>query len=605
MVIEIFVLRFIRNLASIKFMFKHHEMKKHLLLIALLISCLSLNAQSFFSEDFASGIPAGWTNVDNSGNNVLWRTTTTGALSMGAPVDAQLNPVGTSAANGYLILDSDSAGSSLTENTELTTVAINCSGHPNVYLTFNEYFAQYGNSQGIVKVSNDNIFWVDVHHAETGLVSDSGTANPNLVVIDISATAANQSTVYIRFNYIGAYDYWWFVDDIQLYEPSATDLAVTSIEELNTDYTQIPLSQSTALTLSAEVINAGLNVAANGSALLELIDAVTTLPVFSETINLSSLNPGASQIVVPSSGFAAPAPGIYYARVTVIIPGDGNASNDVLTSGNVFISDSVYSRDNDAISGALQIGSGAGEDGIAGQNFMVNSSADLTSITVFLKDTFSFSASGTPLFLTVHPQLNDTTGPDGTTVLAVTDTLLLFPGMIPAGGAFYTLAIHGGFVHLIPGLYFIGFHEDADMIPMGVGTDIYTAGAVWVHFNSIPTPPAVNGWAHAEDFGYQLAYMIRANFGMLPDAVQEVSKTSRPLIFPNPSSGIINIRFEKQEENYQVTIYNSVGQRVYNTMFHGIQQHMIDLSHFPVGLYSVQILCNGYSSSQKICVSGK
>ncbi|MEO8086719.1 MAG: T9SS type A sorting domain-containing protein [Bacteroidota bacterium] len=576
-------------------------MKKYLLLFVIAIQCFHMNGQSFFSEDFASGIPGSWTNVDNSGNNVLWRATTTGALNQAVPVDPHLSTIGTSASNGYLILDSDSAGLVLTENSDLTTAAINCSGHSIVYLSFNEYFAQFGSSQGIVKVSNDNINWVDVHNAETGLVADSGTANPYPVEIDISATAANQATVYIRFNYIGAYDYWWFVDDVQLLEPSATDLSVNSIVELDTEYTRIPLSQATALNLSAEIKNVGLSSTASGTALLELVDAGSTLTVFSEVVNLQSLSPGNSQTVVPSMAFSPPAAASYYSRVTVTIAGDGNAGNNTMLSDNVMVSDSVYSRDDDAISGVQQIGSGAGEDGIAGQNFMVNTIVDLTSVTVFLQDTFSFSASGTPLFLTVHPQANNATAPDSAMVLAVTDTLMLYPGTIPAGGAFFTLPIQGGSIHLMPGLYFIGFHEDADPIPMGITSSKYSPGAVWVHANSLP-----DGWARAEDFGFQFAYMIRANFGMVPDGVDELSKNINVTIFPNPSSsGIFYIIFERPERNYSIKVFNAMGQLESKSTFHSVQQGQVNLAFLPDGIYTVQISSNEFFSAQKICVAGK
>src|SRR5262245_43906632 len=63
----------------------------------------------FYSEDFASGLPGSWQNIDNgSPANVLWRYTTTGAMN-GFPFDNFLNPNGTTAANGYMIFDSDSA----------------------------------------------------------------------------------------------------------------------------------------------------------------------------------------------------------------------------------------------------------------------------------------------------------------------------------------------------------------------------------------------------------------------------------------------------------------------------------------------------------------
>src|SRR6188768_3630065 len=115
-------------------------MQKHLLLIIILFGSLAVKGQTFFTEDFASGIPLGWTNVENSGNNILWRVTTTGASNGNVSVDTVLNNAGTTAANGYLIIDSDSAGQSLIQDAVLTTTAINCSAHGSVHLTFNQYF---------------------------------------------------------------------------------------------------------------------------------------------------------------------------------------------------------------------------------------------------------------------------------------------------------------------------------------------------------------------------------------------------------------------------------------------------------------------------------
>lgn len=549
----------------------------------------------FFSEDFSAGIPAGWSNVDNSGNGVLWRTTTTGAFNTTTPVEEQLNPAGTSASNGYLILDSDSAGA-VNENTDLTTVAINCSGHAAVHMVFNEYFAQYGASTGAVKVSNDNINWVDVHHAESGLTSDSGTANPYSLDIDISATAANQSTVYIRFNYTGANDYWWFVDDLELYEPSAIDLAASSIQKLNSEYTKIPLVQATALDLSGEITNVGFNASGVGSALMELVDVGNAVTVFSENVSLSALSPGSSQTVVPSASFAPTASGTYNSRITVALAGDVNSVNDVIESDPVFISDSTYQRDDDVYAGVQGIGFGPGENGTAGQGFLVNTESDITSITFFLKDTFSFGASGTPLFFTIHPQLNSTTAPDGATVLAISDTLLLFDGMIPSGGAFYTLHLQGGSLHVTPGLYFIGFHEVDGLIPMGYSNNIFTPNAVWAYASSM-------GWFKPEDFGFYLTYVIRPNFGMIPDGIANVSNAQQMVIYPNPSDGVFTIGFDKSHAFKVVMVHNLLGELVYTNKINGLSKELIDVSNLSNGVYSVSLSGNGNSVYKMISVA--
>ena len=130
----------------------------------------SIQTVPFYTEDFSAGLPGSWQNIDNgSMANVLWRYTTTGAMN-GFPFSNALSSVGTSASNGYMIFDSDSAAASGGEDASIISGAIDCSGKTNVHLTFNEYFAQFNVSQGIVWISNDGSTWTDIHHAEAGQI---------------------------------------------------------------------------------------------------------------------------------------------------------------------------------------------------------------------------------------------------------------------------------------------------------------------------------------------------------------------------------------------------------------------------------------------------
>src|SRR6185436_18399606 len=63
----------------------------------------------FYEEHFTNGIPATWQNQDNAASGVVWRYTSTGAGGSGYPFDDSLSVMNTSAADGYVILDSDSA----------------------------------------------------------------------------------------------------------------------------------------------------------------------------------------------------------------------------------------------------------------------------------------------------------------------------------------------------------------------------------------------------------------------------------------------------------------------------------------------------------------
>lgn len=579
-------------------------MKKNILLIIVFLASLTIKAQVFYSENFASGIPVGWTNVDNSGNNILWRTTTTGSINSNVLVDTALNPNGTTAANGYLIIDSDSAGQAVTEESILTSTAINCASHANVHLTFNEYFAQYLTSTGTVSVSNDNITWVDVHFAHAGLSINQGTPNPNALDIDITAYAGGQSTVYLRFSYHGEWDYWWFIDDIGLYEPAPIDFATQSIQKLNSEYTLIPYLQATGLTMSGVVKNNG-STAAGGSALFEVINTGTTQTVFSEVITIPTLAVGASQNIFPVNPFIPSSAGSYKSKITLTVAGDGNSANDVMESSPILLSDTVYARDDDQFAGTQGIGVGPGEDAITGQNFRVNVNDNLTSITFFLKDGFGAQAAGTPVYFTVHPQLDSATYPDESIVLATSETLLVTPGMIPVGGAYYTVPLQGGPLALTPGLYFVGIHETDSILTIGYSNSIYTPGAVWVHWNSIPSPPAVNGWAHAEDFTVTVAYMIRANFASHWDAITRISNSIELNVFPNPASQIITLRMTGSsiEKNYDVSIVNTLGKEVFSDHWNGKCDLKVDLLPIKGGLYTVMVKSADTYISRKILVS--
>ncbi len=560
-------------------------------------------AVPFFTEDFASGIPATWGNIDNAGSGVVWVYTTTGAYVPNLVVDAQLNPIGTSASNGYAKIDSDSAGFGVLEDASLVTPAINCTGHTNVRLSFNEYFAQFGASTGTVSVSNNGTTWTPIHSSDQGLLQDSSTVNPYAIDVDITSVAANQPAVYIRFKYTGNFDYWWFVDDVALYEPLPVDLEASSVSNLDVDYTQIPLTQATSFTLSGSVKNAGLNTATGGSALFEVIDAATLSPVYADNVSVPSLASGASFAVIPSLPFSAMYAADYKARITATIAGDGDLLNNVKLSLPVTVSDTVYARDDGNVAGILGIGAGVGEDGIAGQNFMVNSAGDIVSVTFYLVDTLSFDPGGTPVYFTIHPQVNDSTAPGA--AVAYTDTLILTNGMIPAGGAFYTLPVHGGALSVTPGLYFVGFHEVDYMLPMAYSLNNVRSGAVWVHWNSIPVPPAVNGWARAEDFGFEVCYLIRANFNV-GSGINTVANADDLFIYPNPSSGIFNVAFGElaKQNGALLTVTNLLGQVVWQQQDDNSSAIKIDASAWPKGMYNLVVKCDNSIMIKKIVLTG-
>lgn len=206
-------------------------MKKSLPLWAafVLLSASSLTAQVFYSDDFSNSSLPGWTIVNNNPNSaVVWHWSNSPSSSGSAAGTFQYAGAG----NGYIIADSDAGGDQngvITENTTITSRAIDCSGKSTIILTFYELFAKFQSDTPEVLISTDSTNWTVVHNSAIGLPTNTTTPNPNYVVKDISSIAGNQPTVYIRFSWKGTFDYWWFVDEVTLFVPDSHNAASVSV----------------------------------------------------------------------------------------------------------------------------------------------------------------------------------------------------------------------------------------------------------------------------------------------------------------------------------------------------------------------------------------
>ncbi len=193
-------------------------MKKFTLTASMLMAVvIGLVAQTtIYTQNFSStSLPAGWQNIDQTGNSAGTWTRKTSAHSFAS----------TTASNGFYIFDADLLGNdNKAENADLISGAINCSANAHVALQFEQYFQQFDAASGTVFVSTNGTNWTQVYNVT------STSANPEVVTVDLTPYAANQATVYIKFNYSGNYDYWWAIDDIKLIEPAALDIAVSALD---------------------------------------------------------------------------------------------------------------------------------------------------------------------------------------------------------------------------------------------------------------------------------------------------------------------------------------------------------------------------------------
>ncbi|MBK9336253.1 MAG: hypothetical protein IPM98_06560 [Lewinellaceae bacterium] len=165
---------------------------KTVLFLALLLGGTAQAQAPFWSENFTAGIPSGWSNVDASGQNVIWVWCAEPAPTPAcAPVFTGQDPFqSTTAATGFVHVNSDGAGA-LGQNhvSRLTTSAINCTGKAEVWVQFESHIGTFVapiQANAVLRVSTNLTTWT-TFTAFPGLTGTNFfSTNPYYSVINIS-----------------------------------------------------------------------------------------------------------------------------------------------------------------------------------------------------------------------------------------------------------------------------------------------------------------------------------------------------------------------------------------------------------------------------------
>ncbi len=159
---------------------------------------LSTRGTVFLDEDFSgNALPADWTAAEFGDPGYGWEF-----------------------GSGLAFIDSDEAGSGNYVAGTLTTPALDLSGATNVTLALNHYFVRGSGSwinDGKILISADGSPYVTAFD----FTENQGSTTYSLVEYDITAWAAGESDVYIRFFYddLNNWAYWWDIDNVVVYEP--------------------------------------------------------------------------------------------------------------------------------------------------------------------------------------------------------------------------------------------------------------------------------------------------------------------------------------------------------------------------------------------------
>lgn len=306
-------------------------------LFTLLLSgqVLAQTPVPFWTEDFTNGFPAGWTTSDGAGQGVLWTwcpNPLQGDNDPGCsepwddPLNGQVPFKSSTATTGCMVCDSDDAGPKPVNHvSRLTTAPINCIGKSEVFITFQTHIGVFENNadaNAILRVSTDGTTWTD-HTVFPGLTTAiRWSENPEIPIIDISSTAANQPNVFIQWQWTGNWEYMWSIDDVEIYDQDPTpanDLGISAFFYPVSSFEQ-PSSQiaGDVFRFQIDVDNKGKNDQTNIVATAYVKeDGGTTL--YTQTVQVPLIEAGAEDFTITFPNTFTPTllPGLYLVGYTI------------------------------------------------------------------------------------------------------------------------------------------------------------------------------------------------------------------------------------------------------------------------------------------------
>ncbi|KAB2810310.1 T9SS type A sorting domain-containing protein [Phaeocystidibacter luteus] len=344
----------------------------------------------YWSEDFANGIPATWTNQGFDGGlqpmaAAQWEyrgpgtTPGVGTGSRGAFAAANDPIQSATRTNGFVIFDSgwlDNNGSSATVGQgvapaphvgTLTTDTIDLTGHQYIMLELNSYARVFFANMQIAMSPDGGVTWPDTITAYSDATLGVNGASPNVdnLQYNISAELGNSANAMIRFifdgrpgNANGNGYYFWCLDDISILDlpnhsvrfVENTDGApahdiIYNNDGLSSKHGIMPLKQNRPISFDANIYNFGSQPQTNLRLQIDILDdndnVVQTLSSQSVTLQPDSI---ADYNVMNTAAWTATTTGNY--RVVYSALSDSVTGADIpRDTFQIFVTDSLMSTD--------------------------------------------------------------------------------------------------------------------------------------------------------------------------------------------------------------------------------------------------------------------
>lgn len=595
-----------------------------------------------FSDDFSN--PSTWViDHDATACDLDWEIGT--GLSTGGSYPIS-NIESSTADNGFAMIDSDEyggeeGGTEVEDSWFTTAQPINLSSYPNVVLQFETWYRSWTYEKCWIVTSTDGVTWPEltpdseedpaagIYEVFPGISSDGGADvgdNPLTKRINISGSAGGQEQVWIRFHWTGTWGYAWFVDDVCVIEQPADDLVlnygVVSHTGTGEEYGRIPQNQlGNSMQFGGEVFNFGINNQSEATLSMNMSLDGNTVVSGESGFTMYSVDADGFYSVEETDGMidsdesvyfqldAAPPStelGMYTVDFSVEslneMDGSENFGNNI-QSREFEITDDLYSVDGiDVYSEPTITRLGTGSFTDATDGFMIMTYYEIEETT---------DVAGLEIMLDSYAYTTPLTVPGGEIIISLKDTsdvlagfdLASFPSSSLVESDFYMVTqgdIDDGSLEvafdspytLSPGAYY----ACVEMYSNNNASDIYI-----LDDETVPQPGSASMIFIPGDAVYSngTAAGVRMKLGDGQGFDIEEATLNGVSVYPNPSTGLININFENNDD-YTIEVTNIIGEIILLDKVNSNTN--IDLSNFDKGTYLIKVSNSKSSKTERIVI---
>ena len=591
------------------------------LLIGLGFCSTSWAQDAFYTENFAGGVPSGWTTPVLIGNNQpssAWIHTTTGAAG-----DFATAPLAsTTAANGWMIFDSDlNCNHPAGQDAWLISPAIDGSDYESIWLQFETFYRSF-NDRPQIRVGTDlnnldswaiiEVFpGVSANDFGGIIVGDEGL-NPQIINANLTPYAAGVNGFHFAFQFLSVSStgnggsltgcaYNWQVDDVRLLDSSPVPLhdLVVSRPRLAPNFAQ-PETQIDTVRMAARINNLGQLSQTNVSITAAIVG--DNGDSFSTTEFTPELGIDSTVLFLLDETFMPSGLGIYSLTYTVAADSTDEQPGNNVISSEFIVTEDLYSKDNGELDFFTQPGEVVDETWQVGNYYFVPNGGFEA-----YEASFSVASDGNAhQGQSVNVFLYEVDEDDNANFTDEDVNLLGFATYN------FTTEVNGDLVTV----------ELIDLISGEAGVTLQAGGEyllmveylpeMFGAFSDMPTDYDVatvvkdGGWFLGGFSGDAVA-IARMRIRSVETSVGQVELAKANIeLFPNPANEAVNanIELETLSSRMEVRVLNTMGQPVNRQVFDNTMGETVrfDVRQYPAGTYFLQILTDEGVKTQRFAV---